>query len=185
MSAENPNETDSLVKPNISGKDVTFLRAIRRLNATHEIGNKGIGAPATTGRIRELSGLDRSEVQHRLKRSEKMADLITVHRAPVYENGQRGPKSAELTEVGEQVLEQVTRGDISIKGLATPEDIDRLEQELVDIKETLNQFEESATGAFDEQKAERLDKLMEMMVTFMNAFEAMGVDLDEHRPEAE
>ncbi|NEU59221.1 hypothetical protein [Halorussus sp. MSC15.2] len=186
MSTENPEETDSeIAKPNISGKDVTFLRTIRTLNATHDVGNEEIGAPATTGRIRELSGLVRSEVQHRLKRSEKMTDLITVHSAPVYNNGQRGPKSAELTEAGEQVLEQVTRGDLSIEGLATPEDIERLEKELVDIKQTLSEFEESPTGAFDEKKTERVNKLFEMMVTFMNAFEAMDVDLDEHRPETE
>lgn len=170
--------------PELGSKDVSFLRAIREINDSFETAGEGIGAPATTGRIRKVAGLDSNEVQHRLKRSERVENLIEVYPAPVYENNQQGPKSAELTAAGEQALDRITSGELSITGVATPEDIDGIREELVEIRETLTEIEENPTGGLDESEAENLDALKTMMVTFQNAFEELGVDLDEHRPDS-
>lgn len=185
MSTEPDQDSDSAATlPDLGSKDVRFLRAIATVNENYGTPNEKIGAPATTGRIRKVSGLDDKEVQHRLKRSKKVADLIEVYDAPAYEGGQLGPKSAELTDVGEQALAQITSGDLS-HDLASPEDLSRVEEELIEIRETLTAIEESPTGALDEDVAENLEALKKMMVTFQRAFEEMGVDLDKHRPDTD
>lgn len=184
--SETPQPADSSQSvPELGSKDVAFLRAINTINSRFDTTAKGVGAPATTGRIREVSGLDENAVQHRLKRSEKVADLIKVHPAPVYDTGQQGPKSAELTEAGKQALDQLTSGDLAISGIATPEDISRLERKIEDLQATVMAFEENPTGALDDREADHLDALKNMMIAFQNAFEELGVDLDKHRPDAE
>jgi len=178
------NSNPSVTLPDLGSKDVRFLRAITAINENSEPPNENIGAPATTGRIRKVSGLGDKEVQHRLKRSKKVADLIKVYDAPVYEGGRLGPKSAELTDAGEQALAQITSGNLN-HDLASPEDLSRVEEELIEIRETLTAIEESPTGGLDEDEVENLEALKTMMVTFQRAFEELGVDLDEHRPDTD
>ncbi len=185
MSMEEDQNSDySITLPDLGSKDVRFLRAIAAVNESYATPNEKVDAPATTGRIRKVSGLDDKEVQHRLKRSKKVANLIEVYDAPVYEGGQLGPKSAELTAAGEQALDQITSGDLG-HDLASPEDLSQVEDELIEIRETLTAIEESSTGALDEDVAENLEALKRMMVTFQRAFEEMGVDLDQHRPDTD
>lgn len=173
-------DEDGVDIPSLSSKDISVLKTIRALNETIDVEElpEGVRTPATTTRIRERSGLNTAEVQHRLKRSEKLDDLLEVYPAPVYKNGKHGPKSAELTAKGEAVLDQITSGNPP-----TGVDIEELAVEFADLQERVAVIEASPTGALDEQEADNFETVKEMMVTFQNVFEnELGINLEKHRP---
>jgi len=178
------NSGDHLITPHhLGGKDVSLLRAVRAINRTHQLSEgSDVGAPATTGRIREVANLSSEEVNHRLKRSNTLDDLLHVHGASVRPDGSMGPKSAELTDEGQQVLDDLVNETLDASDLATSDDIQDLRDELTDLRARLKQIEESPTGAFSQEEAERLDSLKRMMVAFQDVFEQkLDIDLDPYR----
>lgn len=197
--------------PELSREDVQFLRAIRDINespADYPKTEKGT-QPASVSAIKEATTLSRSQINYRIgtasnSRGFEEMGYINSFDPPMTESG-FGPRSAELTEKGEQRLNEGLRayGMDSTSGRGDPEvmekledvgarlddfgrRLDQIERELEEITDTVEAVDNRAArmesremGAVDEQQAARLRTVIDAMPAFYQAFQLMGMDVRE------
>lgn len=195
----------------LSREDVMFLRAIRDINETpEEYPKTGDGeAPATIAAIKHATTLSRNQINYRLGTTTNTRGFVDrgfllSHDPPMTDTGY-GSRSAELTEKGEQRLEDGLRayGLVETSSRGDPEVMDRLEtlgarmddfeqtlerlerdvERVADRMETaesrLSRMEDANMGAIDEPQAGRLRTVIDAMPAFYQAFQMMGMDVRE------
>jgi len=188
--------------PDLSLTDINFLRAIRDINSnpSEYHGTENGDAPATTTAIRRVTDLTDGQLQHRMDPDSTLAadyDLITVHDAPLLDGG-FGPKSAELTSRGGQVLEDnVTKHGLDGREVDETQLVDRvsavdtrtenlqdrvdnletevaaLEDTVADLNDAVQRFAESDTGAFSKESAKQFRTMTNAMPGHERAFQAL------------
>jgi len=195
----------------LSQEDVMFLRAIRDINENpEEYPKTGDGvAPATIAAIKHATTLSRNQINYRLGTTTNTRGFVErgfllSHDPPMADTGY-GSRSAELTEKGEQRLEDGLRayGLVETSSRGDPEVMDRLEtlgarmdnfeQALEELEEDverltdqveaadnrLSRVEDTNMGAIDEPQAGRLRTVIDAMPAFYQAFQLMGMDVRE------
>jgi hypothetical protein len=195
----------------LSREDVMFLRAIRDINESpEEYPKTGDGqAPATIAAIKHATTLSRNQINYRLgtttnTRGFVERGFVVSHDPPMTDAGY-GSRSAEITEKGEQRLEDGLRayGLVETSSRGDPEVMDRLEnlaarvedferalsrlegdiERLTDRVEATNsrvsRIEEANMGAIEEPQAGRLRTVIDAMPAFYQAFQMMGMDVRE------
>lgn len=195
--------------PDLSLKDIKFLKAIRDINRdpeTYEATEHG-AVPATITAVKEATSLTKDEVDYRmtpsrsrLANTDEGLGLIHIHEAELRGN-MFGPKSAELTEKGERMLndtmethgltdrstaetEQLERlADVDARTHELEERMDDIEariEEIVaavnDIAETVDQWDEAPTGAFNSDERDKFNALVQALPGHDRAFRALGID---------
>jgi hypothetical protein len=150
--------------PVLSLIDIEFLRAVRDINQNPAdyTGTKAGVAAANTTALRNATSLSPQEIKHRLHEKSDVANeditLITVYDPPLTDSG-FGSKAVELTARGKRVLKhalakhglgnhkptEVSEAD-RVAGLTRR--LEKLEVDIETLQATVDEFEESATGAF-------------------------------------
>ncbi|MDH5021717.1 hypothetical protein [Halobacterium rubrum] len=198
--------------PDLEHKDIEFLEAVRAINAdpdAYEETDPGEVAANSTS-IRSATNLSRSEIKYRMGADpddyrgfgEEGLGLLRIHSASL-ENGRFGPKSAELTERGVEVLDEAKSrvrfggapGQATEEGTAETADqmaeleaeVEALQQNIADVaesvqsvNETLSRFEDRDRGALDSEFADKLNAVLKALPRHDQALsEVLGVDLDQ------
>jgi len=194
----------------LSVRDIKFLRAIRDINANpgaYEDTDKG-AVPANKTAISKATDLGKKEVGYRLggNHSRGFEDgdepLIVSHDPEVIEGENRfGPRSAELTEHGIELLSEFEASGYmgggehedepeTIKQLRARldalessgggrDDTNELRGEIAKLSARLDEIEASKWGGVDEQFHADLDKTVERLpVMFYVLASVLGVDVD-------
>jgi len=147
---------DSMTIRNItdlSWKDIKFLTAVRDINENPDQYSgtaRGVAAANTTS-LREATELSRGEIRHRLNEKSDIADrglgILRLHDPQLTEKGDHGPKSVELTEFGERVLDRALAargvGDADPVEVAKGNRLSVLEQRLDEVEETVEELRET------------------------------------------
>ena len=192
----------SVSATDLSLDDIQFLKTVRDVCAdSSEYPDRWTAdgeSPATTTAIREVSGLDKSQVQYRLTAGsdgrgldEGESPLVQLYDPPMTPSGY-GPKSAELTEHGEEVLASaLTREDVQdaqgvlAAGSAGMEEVAQLAETLdelegtvrelqetvMSVDETVSGWESDEFGSVDGETAARLRTLIDIFPVFNMALE--------------
>lgn len=189
------------INPDLGSKDIRFLSAIQEVNARegYQPGTQE-RPPATTSEIGAVGDLNKSEVNYRFNQrgfDEDGLGYITVYGAQLLENGALSSKSAELTEKGEaalaEVLEEPTSGhagngdsDLEDRLAELEAEVTELREENEALRETVEQFENSETGAWSIDREERFDATLNAMIAYQRIFnEVFGIDVSDFRGDSE
>ncbi|AGB17375.1 hypothetical protein Halru_2804 [Halovivax ruber XH-70] len=189
------NESRS-INPHLGGKDIRFLQAIQTVNerAGYEPGADD-RPPATTGKIASEADLNKNEVNYRFnQRGFDTTGLgyIRVYGSEMLPNGALSAKSAELMEKGEVALQEVldSGGPTSVDGdddlddrlSEVEEEITKLREENELLRETVQQFVESETGAWSLKQEEKFDATLNAMIAYQRIFSGVfNIDVGEFR----
>lgn len=193
QSGDDATASPGSVDPDLGSKDIKFLRAIQEVNA-REGYKPGTDErpPATTSSIATAADLSKNEVNYRFNQrgfDEDGLGYITVYGAQLLENGALSAKSAELTEKGEAALTEVLEGGSSTSGeidADLEERLSALEDEMEQLRELIQQFDESETGAWSVDREEQFDATLNAMVAYQRIFsEVFEIDVSEFRGEGE
>lgn len=193
----------------LSREDVMFLRAIRDINENpDEYPKTGDGqASATIAAIKHATTLSRSQINYRLGTTTNTRGFVErgfllSHDPPMTDTGY-GSRSAELTEKGEQRLQDGLRayGLVDTSSRGDPEvmerlenlagrvedferalnrledDVERLDDRVEATNSRLSRIEEADMGAIEEPQAGRLRTVIDAMPAFYQAFQLMGMDV--------
>jgi len=198
--------------PDLEHKDIEFLEAVRAINGDpedYEETEPGKVAANSTS-VRSATNLSRSEVKYRMGADpddyrgfgEEGLGLLRIYSASL-ENGRFGPKSAELTERGLEVLNEAksrvrfaaSSGQTGGEGAAETAgqvaeleaEVEALQENIADVaesvqsvNETLSQFEDRDRGALDSEFADKLNAVLTALPRHDQALsEVLGVDLDQ------
>lgn len=200
-------------------KDIRFLSVIKEVNENpdkYEDVHEYQGAvPATVSAVQEVSGLTRDEAQYRMRKGkskrgfteEDGVGYIVVYDAEILETGEFGPKSAELTQKGEEALEQAKRrfarrldGDneqifagVSDDELAKikarqeelddridsiEEDLSRLSEQLGGVSREIEGLKQSDMGALSPEVADHLETMIRVYPTMYQALsQVLGLNI--------
>jgi len=189
--------------PDLSRKDIRFLRAVRNINESPEEypATEG-GEVAATKTALKKGPLGEEAVRYRFENKAKITTdgeygLVEILPAPILDKGGYGPKSAELTDRGTKVLDQVLEERDLVKGGVQSEGVTgaggesdariaELEERVADMEakldrilEAVNRWEESPTGALDEEEQRVFGAVAEAVPAHRRALRALGVEKDE------
>lgn len=187
----------------LSAKDIRFLKAIRDItDSPGEYPHTDVGeAPASKTAIRAVTDFGDEEIDYRLRPSlskltvEDGAGYIESHSPTVKDDGGFGPRSATLTDAGERALDialeerDLLRAGVTVGGQAGAEGRDELEAAVVELQEQMtemeaklervlnvvDEWEESPTGAFDEDQNRAFEALTSALPAHNKALKALGI----------
>lgn len=178
-----------IVEYNLSNKDVMFLKTVRDIEQNpQDYDNTEPGeTSANVTAIRKSSDLSKTEVDYRARSGgdsrgfgQEGMGLIVSH-PPVMEDHSFGPRSVELTDKGYRVVGEIEQEEGSTDGGGSTVNDDRIDQleesistienEIENISEVLEDYDESQMGAIDEQTANRLGLLLRVFPTHQFIFE--------------
>jgi len=195
-----PNE----IARELSQPDIRFLRAIREVNETPEgypsqYTDTGV-TPATTRVLRECTALTDNQIRYRFRSAKAKIrqygddGLVTTHSGRITSAGP-GPKSAELTSLGEAVIEHAIggtevsndvepiEGELLTKIRTLQEEVGKLSNRVDDLErldERIAALEDSPTGALNDEYSRQLDGVIASVELFLEVLEALNIPIEEY-----
>jgi len=181
-------------------KDIRFLKAIRDINESpDEYPATDDGKmPATKTAVRRVSSLSDDAVRYRFEQSADVTTdgdygLVEILSAKIKDNGGFGPKSARLTEKGSEVLDRElenrdlvstgvhpsggdgSSGELEAAVAKLEERLTSVEAKLDRVMELVEEWEESSTGALNDDEQRAFEALMNALPAHNNALKALGI----------
>lgn len=180
--------------------DIRVLSAIRDINRHPENYDDEATAPgqmpANTMSVRQATGLSKRQVEYRLARGERGWEewgpngLLNCYDPELTQTGGMGPRSAELTELGQQVL-AVAKGEEDAGAVdprrssaaitaeefqALQESVDQLAEQMEEIAPLVDQWADREWGAVNQDQAGKASGMFKTVIQLIQTFQALGVD---------
>jgi hypothetical protein len=184
----------------LSRVDIQVLSAIRDINERPEDFAGEATAPgqmpANTTSIRTTTDLSKRQVEYRLTPGGRGLEewgpngLLHCYEPELTQTGGMGPRSSELTELGQQVLAVATGEDdvgevAPVRGSAaiSPEEleelqasVDRLTEQMEQIAPLVEQWADREWGAVNQDEAGKVSGMFKTVIQLIQTFQALGVD---------
>jgi hypothetical protein len=183
----------------LSRVDIQVLSAIRDINERPEDYEAEVTAggqmPANTTSIRTTTELSKRQVEYRLTPGGRGLDewgpngLLLCYEPELTQTGGMGPRSAELTALGQRVLavakgeedvgQVVPRGGAAISTEefeALQESVEALTEQMEEIAPLVEQWADREWGAVNQDEAGKVGGMFKTVIQLIQTFQALGLD---------